>query len=207
MSNENNINLKNETKNDSLSTSVDILNHFVDKNIKIKEETKESLINYIKNNDYTEDTEEIKEEKNDINFENTMIKIKEKCNDTIKEMIEKNKINIQFKSMINNRMNQLGININKKVINNTQKEKKKTIEKALNCIKKMAASENGLTEKDLNNLNSLIKNNDESKPSEYDKFLKKETTKIIDTYLDKHNKQKLPVKLINNISKDIKSKR
>ena len=122
-------------------------------------------------------------------------------------MIEKNKNNIKFKSMINNRMNQLGININKKVINNTQKEKKKTIEKALNCIKKMSSSENGLTEKDLNNLNSLIKNNDESKPSEYDKFLKKENTKIIDTYLDKHNKQKLPVKLINNISKDIKSKR
>lgn len=201
------INLRNEKKNESVKISIDVLNHFIDNKIEIKEETKESLINYIKNNDYTEDTEEITKEKQEINYENIMIKIKERCNDKIKDLLDKSKNNIEFKTMINERMKKIGINPKKKVLNSTQKEQKETAIKALGCLKNIANSNKGLSEKDLNNLNSLLEKKEESKSKEFDKFLKKETIKIIDTLMDKHKEQKLPEKMVNNISKNIKSKR
>ena len=202
-----NVNLNNEKNNDSIQTSLNVLEHFVEKNIEINEKTKSSLINYIKNNDFTEDTKEIIEEKSKLNPQNIINTIKERRNEEIKNFLEKNKNNAEITEMINTRLNKLGIDLNKKVLNKTQENLKQTSQKALNCMKSIASSKKGLSEEDLNNLNSLLENDNEGSKKEFGEFLKNETIDIIDKYLETHSDKKLPEKMINNISNNIQSEK
>lgn len=204
-----NSNLKFEKKNESIKESIDLIEYMENKKIKIKEETKELLVDYINSNDFTEDTAEIIEEKSEKNFNNFINQYKEKLNDKLIEIYENNKDNDLLINQMKDKMKKLNINPNNKVLTPKQKDQKDTSMKALNNLKKMAESSEGLSDNILIKLSQNLKKIEpkETKSKEFQKLLKKQSINIIYSEIYNHKDKKIPDEIINSLSENIQIKK
>ena len=206
-------NVEFESNLQTINKSVDVLKDLIKNNTKVelKENTFKNLTDFIDNNDYNSYTnvDEIIDQ-NEENNKNFWEKFKENVNDNVKseltKIVEANKNDKNLQYELVKHMKEKGYDITQKKLTHSQKEKKNTISKMFNCINSIGQSEKGFSEENLNEMANLLKNNN-NQSKDFQKLKKKEVIKIINKTMESNTNQILTDDLMDEISKEINSKK